>query len=120
MSGEKRDTDRLDILGELLGEVSILAPLTIKEISRGGALVETAFPLQLNSLHEFRLELVSGSVVLRGRIAHCRIIEVAQGVVVYRAGLEFIEPSDHAVAAVEHYIEHTRRERGLTAPTSLI
>jgi PilZ domain len=116
MSSEKRDAARLDILGELQGEVSILAPLTIKEISLGGALVETAFPLQLNSLHEFRLELGGRTVVLRGRIAHCRIADVGQDVVVYRAGLEFIEPSDHVVEAVESYIEHVRRERGLTSP----
>jgi hypothetical protein len=113
MASEKRDTERLDILGELQGEVSILAPLTIKEISRKGALVETAFPLQLNSLHEFRLELGGRTVVLRGRIAHCRIVDVDQDVVVYRAGFEFIEASDHVVAAVEDYIEHVRRERGL-------
>ena len=116
MPPETRDAARLDILGELQGEVSILAPLTIKEISRGGALVETAFPLQLNSLHDFRLELGGHTVVLRGRIAHCRIVDVDQDVVVYRAGLEFIEPSDHVIAAVESYIDLVRRERGLESP----
>ncbi len=118
MPADTRDAARLDILGELQGEVAILAPLTIKEISRGGALVETSFPLQLNSLHEFRLELGGRPVVLRGRIAHCRIVDVDQDVVVYRAGLEFIEPSDHVVAAVEGYIEMVRRERGLTTPAT--
>jgi hypothetical protein len=115
MAGEKRDTERLDILGELQGEVSVLAPLTVKEISHGGALVETSFPLQLNSLHEFRLALDGRPVVLRGRIAHCRIVDVEQEVVVYRAGLEFINPSHHVVAAIDAYIKHVMHQRGLDA-----
>jgi hypothetical protein len=52
---DKRDTDRVLILGDLQGEIMVFEPLQIKEISRGGASVETRFPLALNSLHELRL-----------------------------------------------------------------
>ena len=52
---EKRDSDRIQILGELHGEVMVFQPMTIREISHGGALIETAFPLLLDSLHEFRM-----------------------------------------------------------------
>ncbi len=118
MSQDTRDYPRLDILGELQGEVTVLAPLTIKEISRSGALVETSFPLQLNSLHEFRLELGGRPVIVRGRIAHCRIVDVDQEMVVYRAGVEFIEPSEHVLAAVADFMELVQRERGLLPPTT--
>ena len=59
-------------------------PLSIKEISRGGCLVETSFPLHLNSLHDIRLTLGDQSVVLKGRVAHCRISDVEQEIVHYR------------------------------------
>jgi hypothetical protein len=92
-SDEKRDPERIEILGELHGEVMVFQPLSIKEISRGGCLVETAFPLHINSLHDIRLTLGDQSVVLKGRVAHCSISDVDQEVVHYRSGLEFIEPS---------------------------
>ncbi len=74
---DKRDTERIEILGELKGEVTVFQPMAIREISRGGALIETGFPLQLDSLHEFRLTLGDRSVVVKGRVAHCSIIRRA-------------------------------------------
>ena len=53
--------------------------------------VETGFPLQLDSLHDFRLTLGDRSVVVKGRIAHSRISDVDQDIITYRSGVEFIE-----------------------------
>src|SRR4029078_10695147 len=98
---DKRDTERIEILGELRGEVMVFQPMAIKEISRGGAQVETGFPLQLDSLHDFRLTLGDRSIVIKGRVAHCSISDVDQELVVYKSGIEFIEPSER-VAHVIH------------------
>jgi hypothetical protein len=108
---DKRDTDRIPILGELHGEVKVYAPISIKEISRGGAQIETTFPLQVDSLHEFRLTLGDRSVVVKGRIAHCRISDVDQELVTYRAGLEFIELSDRVHEAILEFMEAIRAGR---------
>ena len=105
MPGEKRDAERIPILGELHGEVMVFQPMAIKEISRGGAQVETAFPLQLDSLHDFRLTLGDRSVVVKGRVAHCRITDVEQELVVYLTGLEFIEPSEPVAEVISHFID---------------
>src|SRR5438093_9770463 len=102
---DKRDTDRVQILGELRGEVTVFQPMAIKEISRGGAQVETRFPLQLDSLHEFRLTLGDRSVVVKGRVAHCSITDVDQELVTYRSGIEFIEPSDRVYAVISEFID---------------
>jgi len=101
----KRDTERIEILGELRGEVMIFQPMAIKEISRGGAQVETGFPLQLDSLHDFRLTLGERSVVIKGRVAHCSISDVDQELVLYRSGIEFIEPSDRVAGVIAHFID---------------
>src|SRR6266850_4649568 len=98
--GNKRDTERVEILGDLHGEVMVFQPMAIKEISRGGAQIETGFPLQLDSLHDFRLTLGDRSVVIKGRVAHCSISDVDQEVVLYLTGLEFIEPSDRVAAVI--------------------
>ena len=108
---DKRDTERVQILGELKGEVTVFQPMAIKEISRGGAQVETSFPLQLDSLHEFRLTLGDRSVVVKGRVAHCSITDVEQELVVYKSGVEFIEPSDRVANVIHEFIEAVQTGR---------
>ena len=110
---DKRDRERLEILGELHGEVMVFQPLSIKEISCGGCLVETAFPFHLNSLHDIRLTHGEQSVVLKGRVAHCRITDVDQEVVRYRSGLEFIELSERIREVIVEFIEAIRAGRRL-------
>jgi hypothetical protein len=109
----KRDRERVEILGELHGEIMVFQPLSIKEISHGGCLVETSFPLHLNSLHDIRLTLGDQSVVLKGRVAHCRISDVDQEVVHYKSGVEFIEPSERVGDVIKEFIEAIKAGRRL-------
>jgi PilZ domain-containing protein len=102
---EQRDTERIEILGELQGEVMVFQPMAIKQISRGGAQVETAFPLQLDSLHDFRLTLGDHSIVFKARVAHCSISDVDQDVVMYRSGVEFIETPDRVSNVITDFID---------------
>jgi hypothetical protein len=108
----KRDRERLPVPSPLHGEVMVFQPMTILDISLGGAQIETPFPLQLDSLHDFRLSLGDRSVVVKGRIAHCHVGEL-QGGVLYRTGVEFIEPSEHAQTAIGAFVEALKfgRER---------
>jgi hypothetical protein len=102
---DKRDTRRIEILGELRGEVMVFQPMAIKQVSCGGAQVETDFPLQLDSLHDFRLTLGDQSIVIKARVAHCSISDIDQEVVLYRSGIEFIEPPDRVATVVAEFIE---------------
>jgi PilZ domain-containing protein len=106
-----RDTERIAILGELHGEVMVFQATTIKEISRGGAQLETAFPLHVDSLHEFRLSLGDRSVVVKGRVAHCSISDVDQEVLTYRSGIEFIELSERVFEVIADFIDAIKTGR---------
>ena len=103
-----RDTERIELLSGLSGEVMLFQHMLIRQISKGGMQVETGFPLHLDSLHEFRLTLGDRSVVVKGRIAHSHISEVDQAVVVYRSGIEFIEPSPPVAAVIAEFIDTLR------------
>jgi hypothetical protein len=111
-SENKRDKERVPVPSPLHGEVMVFQPMTILDISLGGAQVETPFPFQLDSLHDFRLSLGDRSVVVKGRIAHCHVGELHGGVL-YRTGVEFIEPSEHASTAIAAFVEALKlgRER---------
>src|SRR6187455_2382572 len=106
MAGEdKRDTDRVAIPAPLYGEVKVYQPMTILDVSNSGAQIETLFALQLDALLDFRISLGERSVIVKGRIAHCHIGELKDGIILYRTGVEFIETSDHVQSAIEHFVE---------------
>ena len=88
----------------------VFQPAAILQMSHGGMQVETGFPLQLDSLHDFRLTLRDRSVVVKGRIAHSRISDVDQDVVTYRSGVEFIELSDRVAGAIAHFVDEFAKE----------
>src|SRR5215831_10029524 len=106
MSGEnRRDRERVPVPSPLYGEVMVYQPMTILDISKGGLQIETPFKLQLDSLHDFKISLGERSIVVKGRIAHCHIGELSEGVVLYRTGVEFIEASGHVQSAIVHFVE---------------
>ena len=104
MAGNKRDRERVPLEGQVRGEVMVFQPMTILDISVGGAQIETAFALQLDSLHDFRLSLGDRSVVVKGRVAHCHIGELTDVAAYYRTGIEFVDLSDHAQHAIGDFM----------------
>jgi hypothetical protein len=107
----KRDNERVPVPSPLHGEVKVFQPMTILDVSRGGALIETPFALQIDSLHDFRISLGDRSIVVKGRIAHCHIGELKEGIVLYRSGVEFIENTGHAQAALDDFVTALKASR---------
>jgi PilZ domain len=101
----RRAGDRMEILGDLHGEVMVYQPMAVRELSSGGAQVETAFPLLLDSLHELRLHLGSTSIVVRGRVVHCAIADMDRAFVTYRSGLEFVQLSPGVSDVIALFID---------------
>lgn len=108
---QRDDGERIQILGELHGEVMVFQPMVIKEIGLGGAQVETAFPLHLDSLHELRLTLGDRSVIVKARVVHCSISDVDQELVTYRSGVEFVEPSARVSSVISDFLDSIKDGR---------
>lgn len=111
MEAQRRDEQRVPILGQLQGEIMVFQPMLITAISRAGATIETQAALHLNSLHDLRLTLGATSVVVKGRVVHSEISDVDQEVVTYRAGIEFIEPPERVADAISQFIEALGQQR---------
>ena len=111
MGQEKRQAERVPMLGELQGEIMVFQPMLVRDVSRGGVTVETRFALQLDSLHDIRLALTGKSVIVKGRVVHSHISDVDQDIVVYRTGLEFVEPPLAVRAAITEFIETVKAHR---------
>jgi hypothetical protein len=88
--------------------------MAVREISRGGALIETSFPLVVDSLHDFRLKLDDISIVVKGRIVHSRASELEEGGTVHRVGIEFVQPNEHVLEAIGQFMAAIAARRELT------
>ena len=108
----KRRTDRIEIGNEPRGEVMVYQPMVITEVSRGGAQVETAFPLQIDSLHDFRFVLGDRSIVVKGRVAHAHVSNVENEATIYRSGIEFVDPSERIVEAIGEFMDEVEAAKG--------
>ncbi len=111
---DKRGGERFPLLGDLHGEVTVFQPIVIREISRGGAQIDTSVPLQLNSLHQFRLMLGDRSVVVKARVVHCHVSDVDDQGTTYRSGIEFIEMSEPVAAAIVEFVNAIKSARQIT------
>ena len=108
---DKRNDERITILGELQGEIMAFQPMLVRDIGKGGVTVETRFPLQIDSLHDVRLTLGETSIVVKGRVAHSRISDVEQDIVTYRNGMEFVAPPPTAIEAIGTFLAAVRAGR---------
>ena len=111
MEADKRQAERIPILGHLQGEIMVFQPMAIKDIGSGGVTIETRTPLHLNSLHDIRLALGERSLVLKARVVHSRISDVDQDIVTYRTGMEFVEPSLAAQSAIDEFLDRLKTNR---------
>ena len=109
---DKRNTERVLIVGELRGDMMVFQPMQVKDISRGGLTIETLFPLQLNSLHDVRLRLGDSSIVAKGRVVHSRISSVNQDIVAYRSGLQLVDPSPSTRHAIKAFLDALKEDTG--------
>ena len=111
VAGNKRDDERVPLEGQVEGEVMVFQPMQILDISLGGAQIETAFALQLDSLHDFRLTLGNRSVIVKGRIAHCHIGQLTDVTALYRSGVEFVDLTEHASHAITDFVAAAKYSR---------
>ncbi len=106
-----RDEGRVDILGELQGEILVFEPMRITQILAHGVQIDTPFPLHLDSLHDFRLTLGADSFVVKGSVVHSSIDDVEQEQVTYCSGVEFVEPLAHVASSITNFVQALQSDR---------
>ena len=109
--GSGRESERVALPTTLHGEVLVFQRMDIRQLSVEGALIETTFPLTVDSVHAFRLTLDEGPVVIEGRVAHSHLAEVDLDTVVYHAGIEFVEMAPPVARRIGAFLERVKRAR---------
>jgi hypothetical protein len=111
VNAEGRDSERVGLPLTIEGEVLVFQRMDIRQLSVEGALIQTAFPLAVDSVHAFRLMLDEGPVVVKGRVAHSHIAEVEQNTVVYHSGIEFVAVRPPVARTISAFLERVKRAR---------
>lgn len=107
----QRVHQRHDLPGHVPGEVKVYHSMAIRQLSAGGALIEIGVPLQIDSLHDFRLALGERSVVVKARVVHSHISTVNRDQVIYRTGIEFVELSEPVVGVIGSFVDTLATQR---------
>ena len=96
-SGERRRAPRVDLVGQLRGElVSVDLPIVVREISLGGMSIETSEAFEVESRHSFVLTLGDGAgVFVLGRVAYSRRVDRPQGAI-FITGIQFLDDESEA------------------------
>jgi hypothetical protein len=92
---ERRQHQRYDVKRPIKGSVKPRMEIRVVNISEGGLMVEAPFGLPPAGICELTLNLPTGEMVLKAKVARCRanMVKTATGgtAVVFHAGLTFDE-----------------------------
>jgi hypothetical protein len=102
--GDRRDAMRFEIIGHLWGSLDTINRLRLRNLARGGALVETLVPPDPDAFRLLRLGVEGTVHDVEVRVRHVTPQRTASGDR-YFVGLEFIEPSPGAVEGIDRLIE---------------
>ena len=108
---ETRLGPRVPILGHLGGDITVVEPMSVKELGLGGATIETRFALVIDSLHELRLKLGQRTIVVKGRVVHSHISDIDSDLVAYQSGIEFVEAPSHVQDVIAAFLDSLRTAR---------
>jgi hypothetical protein len=103
--GDRRSELRFEIIGQLWGSLEVVEQFPVRNVGRGGALVEARQPLSADAVHALRLMIGDQASEVEARVRHVTPIREPVGER-YLIGLEFVsaglgtlEQIDRIVAA---------------------
>ena len=88
--GDRRNRPRYDIVGDLWGTLETVLHLPLRNVSPGGALIESHVPLPAESIHRLTFQCDGRDAATQVRVRHVSPMLSADGERTYLIGLEFI------------------------------
>jgi hypothetical protein len=101
--GDRRSDLRFEIIGQLWGSLETVEHLPLRNLARGGALVESRLPLNPEMVRSVRLALGDQVSDIQVRVRHVSA-EKTDGAERFLVGLEFVEPSASALAQIDRIV----------------
>lgn len=103
--GDRRSRPRFEIVGQLWGALETVEPLELRDISRGGVLLESRLPLTPDSVHRLRVAFNDFIADVQARVRHVRTVTKPAGDH-YLIGLEFLHVQQAALDRIDELVTH--------------
>ena len=104
--GDRRARTRFEIVGPLWGALERVEPLTVRNISRGGALMESSVALKLDDVHRLRVTHDGHAADVQVRVRHVRVTPRVGAR--YEVGLEFLTLPDAIASEIDRLVGENR------------
>src|SRR5512135_1226176 len=114
--GDRRGDLRFEIIGQLWGSLETVEPLPLRNVGRGGALVESRLALAADTVHGVRFAYNARTTTIQARVCHVTPIAGPRGTERYLIGLEFLEPEASALEQIDSLVAASG---GHPAPSSV-
>lgn len=101
--GDRRGDLRFEIIGQLWGSLEVHEQLPLRNLGRGGALVESRQPLTADSIHGVRLLIGNQEDALQVRVRHVTPVQREAGER-YLIGLEFVNLGSATLDRIERIV----------------
>jgi hypothetical protein len=111
--GDRRIRPRFDIVGELWGTLETVLPLPLKNVGRGGALLESRVALTAESVHRVMFPAGGDDIAIPVRVRHIRAQTSDNGERTFLIGLEFMTSHPVLLEQIDRWVVE---EHGGVAP----
>ena len=101
--GDRRSELRFEIIGQLWGSLENVERLPLRNLGRGGALVESRLPLSAHSVQNVRLLFGSEPNDVKVRVRHVTPVATRAGDR-YLIGLEFMDLGAPALEEIDRLV----------------
>lgn len=112
-SAASRRFPRVQVLGNVPGEVSFLHEVTLLDLSEGGARLEHAGRFALGAICFLRLPDPEGELVLKARVIHSAASRTLPGpgeepTLLFQSGVEFVGLTSETLLGVRQLVTRQR------------
>ena len=102
--GDRRGKPRFEIVGDLWGSIDTTASMTVLNLGRGGALIESALPLAPESVHWVTALTDGHAHPVQIRVRHSTAKAAPEGASRFHIGVEFLKLSPGIEEVIVRYL----------------
>jgi PilZ domain len=102
--GDRRQKPRFDVVGQLAGTLDAAVSMSLRDVGRGGAQVESFVRLATGSQHRATFSCDGIEAAVQVCVRHVKPVVSSAGEQRYLMGVEFMGPSPAVVELIERWL----------------
>jgi len=103
--GDRRVRPRYDVVGDLWGTLETVLHLPLRNVSPGGALIESHVPLTAESVHRLTFRCDGQEAAAQVRVRHVKPSRSVDGERTYLIGVEFLSVHPALAGQVQRWTD---------------